>query len=59
MTRPEQGEPEPRRFGGLSRREAMAYTAAFGSAFLAARGLTAQTPDEASRSEAALCHQCR
>jgi len=52
MTRPEQGESEPRRFGKLSRREAMAYTAVFGSAFLAARGLTAQTP-EAGQPEAA------
>jgi len=33
-------------FGKLSRRELMAYTAAFGSAFVAAQGLAAETPTE-------------
>jgi len=39
MTRPRQDESEE-----LSRRELLAYTAAFGSTFMAAQGLAAETP---------------
>lgn len=51
MTRREQGKSEQRRLGRLSRREAMAYTAAFGSAFLGAQGLAAESPAGARRAE--------
>ncbi len=35
--------------GSVSRRELLAYTAAFGSAFLASQGLAAETPDSAAK----------
>jgi len=38
------GEPQRQRADRLSRREVLAYTAAFGSAFLAAQGLAAEAP---------------
>ena len=41
MTQPSQDPPEDRSSGQLSRREVLAYTTAFGSAFLAAQGLAA------------------
>jgi len=41
MTRPKQQKPE-----GLSRRELLAYTAAFGSTFVAAQGLAAEAAAE-------------
>jgi L-ribulose-5-phosphate 3-epimerase len=44
MTVPRQHEHDEPRLGKLSRREALAYSAAFGSAFLASQGLTAETP---------------
>jgi len=53
MTRPEQGESRKQAFGKLSRREVMAYTAAFGSTFLAAQGLAAGAPDAAPRGQTA------
>jgi len=39
MTQPEHNEAGPQGADGLSRRELLAYTAAFGSAFVAAQGL--------------------
>jgi len=46
MTRPSRQEHPP-----LSRRELLAYTAAFGSSFMAAQGLGAEPGAEASRAE--------
>ena len=42
MTRDRQPEPQRPRLEGLSRRELLAYSAAFGSAFLASQGLSAE-----------------
>jgi len=42
MTHPESHSPRPAPSAGLSRREALAYTAAFGGAVLAAQGLAAE-----------------
>lgn len=44
MARPKQGTPAPHVSAPLSRREALAYTAAFGGAFLAAQGFAADAP---------------
>ena len=44
MTRPEEPRPSGLAAAGLSRRELLAYTAAFGSTFLAAQGLAAESP---------------
>ncbi|MFH1922697.1 MAG: sugar phosphate isomerase/epimerase family protein [Planctomycetota bacterium] len=47
MTRRPKEETEPRRPSQLSRREVLAYSAAFGSAFVASQGLAAKAPREA------------
>jgi hexulose-6-phosphate isomerase len=44
MTHPDHGESAGSALGKLSRREVMAYTAAFGGAFLATQGLAAAAP---------------
>ena len=48
MTQSQQGESSRSHGERLSRREALAYTATFGSAFLAAQGLSAEPPDDTS-----------
>lgn len=53
MTRREQEELRSSLFGGLSRRELLAYTAAFGSAFVARQGLSAEKPPAASQTAVA------
>ena len=52
MTGQRQDETEPRGPGKLSRREVLAYSAAFGSAFVAAQGLAAETPERAETPKA-------
>ena len=51
MTRQRHEESEKRGPAGLSRRELLAYSAAFGSAFLASQGLAAQESEEAEASK--------
>jgi len=51
MTHRRQDETEPRWPGQLSRREVLAYSAAFGSAFLASQGLAGEAPEGAKKPE--------
>jgi len=53
MTRRQQDETDPRWPGELSRREVLAYSAAFGGAFLASQGLAGEAREEAKKPVAA------
>lgn len=53
MLHPEDVQPTQASSEHLSRRELLAYTAAFGSAFLASQGLAAETPQTAAAPAAA------
>jgi hexulose-6-phosphate isomerase len=52
MTSRQPDQSEKRQSGGLSRRELLAYSAAFGSSFVAAQGLAAGAPEGAGRPQA-------